>query len=761
MPRNCDLQSSHVAREIATSKKLKSVLEQSLRVDPTEEAASFGRWWLDIETGALVLSALAGRYLDVAPGLYRNHERCFSQVLPDDAWTLTNAFNLLKQSGVAMDCEIRVIDAIDGMRWLRMASLPIILESKGMIAGVVINVTATQQASVRERLGFASTQILVGATTESEAITEVIRVVCENLGWEWGAYWEKKNEPGAPVSLVCKHFWHDPAYGLNAFTRESRELQILPGEGVIGRVWRTGCAEWVESLSSPHDCLRHKGVVECGLKSGYAFPVSFVNSEGVRHVSGVLEFCSSLPRQREAQLPTLSRAIGELVAQAMQRIEQTETIQRMARTDEMTGLINRRHFYHLVGQACQDAESRETSFGVLYIDLDRFKPINDAYGHDVGNFLLIEFAKRLCALVPAGACVGRLGGDEFAILSPLNASLTMLKALAEKVLNAAGAAFQHRGVELSVSASIGISVYPENGTTTSELLRSSDTAMYRSKNMGGNLNCFYSGMMQFDRTAMIQQLTIESALHRALLKNEFFLEYQPVLDSFAEKIVAVEALIRWRRSGGEIVRPDVFIPIAEQSHLIVQIGRWVLKQACHDLAIFHRAGLAELQVNINMAVAEFTHAGLPTRLMEVINAAGIVPSNVCLELTEGMVMQHADDVIPIMEHLRKLGFHISLDDFGMGHSSLSRLKALPISSIKIDRSFVRGVPSVADDCAIVQTLFDLGHRMKLQIVAEGVETEQQLAYLRQYGYPLMQGYLLGRPMSAQALIQQYQPLASL
>jgi EAL domain-containing protein (putative c-di-GMP-specific phosphodiesterase class I) len=247
-------------------------------------------------------------------------------------------------------------------------------------------------------------------------------------------------------------------------------------------------------------------------------------------------------------------------------------------------------------------------------------------------------------------------------------------------------------------------------------------------------------------------------LHRALVSNEFFLEYQPIFDRDAEHMVAIEALIRWRKPNGEVVRPDVFIPVAEQSRLIVQIGRWVVTQACHDLARLHRAGFTDLQVNVNMAAPEFVNASLPGELMTVMAACGVAPRHLCLELTEGLVMKQPDKVIPVMAALRQLGFKISLDDFGMGHSSLSRMKKLPISSLKIDRSFVSGLPHDRGDAAIVRTILDLGRHMNLQVIAEGVETDAQLIFLRQFGCSLIQGFLLSRPKTVSDLMALQPPI---
>lgn len=252
-------------------------------------------------------------------------------------------------------------------------------------------------------------------------------------------------------------------------------------------------------------------------------------------------------------------------------------------------------------------------------------------------------------------------------------------------------------------------------------------------------------------------MTMEVALRQALADNELFLEYQPIFDSHGQHMHAVEALIRWRRANGDIVRPDIFIPIAEQSGLIVELGRWVVKQACHDLAQLHQVGFKDLQMHVNMAAPEFTCSQLPAELCAISRAAGILPCHLCLELTEGMLMQQPDKVMPVMHTLRQLGFGISLDDFGTGYSSLALLKNLPISSMKIDRSFVRGLPQQRDDSAIARTIIELGRNMQMHVIAEGVETEAQLAFLRRHGCNLIQGFVLSRPKPVDALIALFRP----
>ncbi|MGV8898688.1 MAG: putative bifunctional diguanylate cyclase/phosphodiesterase [Burkholderiaceae bacterium] len=748
---------------------LRPALTQAAAPDPVEKAASFGRWWHHAQTAQLVLSANAADMLCVAAGWHPTLESCFAQVVPDDVLPLMSALAAAGAAGTdqQIECEFRVIDAVDGLHWLRLTSLtPALAQSaqSTLPSGVLIDITSARHAAIRERLSFESTQFLVGTDTLGEAVTKVIQLVCENLGWEWGAYWALESDPAGMEQLACKHFWHGRYDALNAFSEESCALRMAPGTGLVGQVWQTGETRWIEDMVGDQGFLRYKSAQQCRLRCGYVFPVVYVTDDGHRHSPGVLEFYSRLSRQSEAQLPNLSATIGALIAQTSQRLEQQETIRQLAQIDGLTELANRSHFYQMLDRACRDATASGASFGLMFIDLDRFKPVNDAFGHEAGNVVLREFAQRLQALVPEGSHVGRLGGDEFAILLRHDDTLAQrnahLDALAERVLQAARSPFLFDEHEMTVSASIGISVFPENGTTSPELLRSADAAMYSIKKNGRNALSFFSNCtsdtLAVQRSDLAQRLSMEAALHQAMADNELFLEYQPIFDGSGQHMHAVEALIRWRRANGEIVRPDVFIPIAEQSRLIVHIGRWVVRQACHDLALLHQAGFQNLQMHVNMAAPEFT-GKLPDQLCAIVAASGIASRHLCLELTEGMLMQQPDQVIPVMRTLRQLGFGISLDDFGTGYSSLSRLKNLPISSMKIDRSFISGLPHQSDDQAIVRTIIALGRNLNLKVIAEGVETDDQLAFLRQYGCNLIQGFVLSRPQPLDRLIALHRP----
>lgn len=742
---------------IGLAQQLSQALTQGASPSALEEAAGFGRWWFDPASSQIVLSALAARYLNVEAQHHTGPDSCFIHVVSDDMLGLIAQLPQVAQRGAPSD--FRVISPVEGLRWLRLVHLPQDPANPGLVSGILSDITPLKHAAMRERLGFELTEFLVGTHPLGDAITNVIQLICKNLGWDWGAYWAAES-PAAdvPPRLACKYFWHQPELDLASFGAESASRSLAPGEGLVGAVWQSGQPDWVEDMVNDLRFSLRTNDRECKLWSGYVFPVTYVSADGHTHSPGVLEFYSCLSRQPEAQLPKVSASIGAFIAQMAQRIEHQATILYLAQVDALTGLANRNHFHELVSQACDAAAHDGTAFSLAFIDLDRFKPINDAFGHEAGNAVLREFAQRLRALAPDGSKVGRLGGDEFALLIPAHA-LPDAAHLLESILQAARAPFVYEGIELTVSASVGVSSFPQCGENCAALLQSADAAMYRIKNNGRN-GCHFSSIsnthaLAEQQSSIAQRLALETELHHALDGNGLCLVYQPIFDISRSRLESIEALVRWRKPDGTMVPPDVFIPIAEQSHLIVQIGKWVLGQACRDLAILDAAGFADLKVHVNMAAPEFTNKSLPDELHALVGAFGLAPHRLSLELTEGMLMKRPDQVIPVMRALRQLGFGISLDDFGMGHSSLALLKNLPISSLKIDRSFVRDLPHQRNDRAIVKTIVDLGCQMGLEVIAEGVESQPQLDILRQAGCSLIQGYLLERPLALADLLGKY------
>ncbi|MDT8990800.1 bifunctional diguanylate cyclase/phosphodiesterase [Curvibacter sp. APW13] len=722
-----------------------------------ETAAAYGRWWYDQASGAFAVSHSAARILHVEAGVHASLDEGLMAVVQDDLADLADGI----AAGGSAPCEreFRVVSAAEGVRWVRLQEVPELQPAQGVRSGIVRDVSALKMAAMREGMGFAMTQYLIGAQTPEETRAHVIALICQHLGWDWGAYWAVQNQQGADAAdgplLRCESVWQASVHDTAEFTAGSCAVPLRAGQGLVGTVWSSGEPAWVEDVGNSPTGAQRYGRRACGLRSGYAFPVTYVDADGQRHMPGVLEFYSVLGRQPDAQLPRMSQTIGAMLAQMSQRLEHQAQVLRLAQVDDMTGLFNRSHFHACLARACEAGARAGEGFGLVYIDLDRFKPINDAYGHEAGNAVLREFAQRLQGCLVEGAVAARLGGDEFALLVPADA-LGAVAALLEQVLLAASAPFQFEGHELTVSASVGLASFPEDGDSVAALLQSADAAMYRVKNSGRN--AFHisagagAGAVAQQQTALAQRLALESDLHHALAGEGLHLVYQPIVDATTGHMQALEALIRWRRGDGSLVSPETFIPIAEQSHLIVKIGRWVLSRACRDLAQLRAVGCSGLRMHINMAASEFTSDQLLQTLQDHMAAWQLPPDALCLELTEGMLMQRPDQVIPVMRALRRQGVGISLDDFGMGHSSLALLRTLPISSLKIDRSFVRDLATQRNDYAIVKTIIDLGQLMGLEVIAEGIETVPQRDLLAQAGCVHMQGYLFDRPLTLDALL---------
>jgi diguanylate cyclase (GGDEF)-like protein len=383
---------------------------------------------------------------------------------------------------------------------------------------------------------------------------------------------------------------------------------------------------------------------------------------------------------------------------------------------------------------------------VLFLDLDHFKVINDTLGHAVGDQLIKDVAQRLRAGLRESDTVARLGGDEFSILLPELASPVDAAMIAEKLLRLVASPVTLAGRELSVTASIGIALHPSDGTDVESLLQSADLAMYRAKDMGRNHYQLSSPTLNASKA--LERLSMENSIWRGLQGREFELYYQPQLDLQTEGVECVEALIRWPRSDGKVTEPSDFVPLAEGSRLIVPLGEWVLRSACAQVKAWQSEGLSWVRVAVNVSVREFQELDFLSKLDGVLRETRLDPRSLDIEVTESMAMQNVELTLAVLRQLREIGVGVVLDDFGTGHSSLSYLKLLPITKVKIDRSFVRDVPHDAGDAAIVSAVIVMAKTLKIKVVAEGVETPEQLAYLKGLGCDEIQGYLFSRPMPA-------------
>jgi len=423
-------------------------------------------------------------------------------------------------------------------------------------------------------------------------------------------------------------------------------------------------------------------------------------------------------------------------------------VQDLACNDSLTGLPNRNMFLGELDRTLARARRQGTGFAVFFIDLDRFKTINDTLGHGAGDQLLQTMARRLRDTLRTSDLVARLGGDEFVVLLEGNASAADLGAIAKALLRAIGEPTTLQGRSFLVTGSIGIGIYPGDGEDAATLLKHADAAMYLAKDKGKNNVQFYTAELA---ELASRQFEIESELRLALARDELLLHFQPKIHIGSGTMTGVEALVRWAHPTRGLVPPGEFIPLAEERGLIVAIGRWVIHAACRQIRDWRSAGLAAPRVAVNLSARQFVGDTLIDDLVAALTHHGVAPSDLEVELTESVLMADPERANQLLHQLHAMGVSISIDDFGTGYSSLSYLKRFPAQTVKIDRSFISGLPSDGDDIAITQAVIAMSHSLGLKVVAEGVETAEQLALLRKLGCDEAQGYLLGRPMPAAAL----------
>ncbi len=426
-------------------------------------------------------------------------------------------------------------------------------------------------------------------------------------------------------------------------------------------------------------------------------------------------------------------------------------LERMALYDNLTGLPNRSLFYQRLEQCIEAPRNRDHwNSAVMFLDLDRFKSINDTYGHNTGDALLQQVANRLHASVGAKDTVARLGGDEFTIIVRDIQNLGQLKSIAQRILSSVREPYDLGSIRCFTSTSIGIAIVDKDGKDTETLTRHADLAMYQAKERGRNIVQFFDENLNAQNQ---QRNLLEEGLRAALGKEELFLNFQPRFDIDGERVVGAEALLRWHPAGQGPVSPAVFIPIAEDSTLIVDIGRFVLKQACLAAAHWNQSG-AQIPVSVNLSPRQLRDARLLLDLEQALNESKLDPHLLELEITETHVMENIDEVIHTLDLIRAMDISLSVDDFGTGYSSLIYLKKLPVSTVKIDQSFVRDVPDDDDDVVLVQAIIQMSHSLRLNVVAEGVETQAQQEFLRNAGCDELQGFLLARPGTVEQLMEK-------
>jgi diguanylate cyclase (GGDEF)-like protein/PAS domain S-box-containing protein len=431
-----------------------------------------------------------------------------------------------------------------------------------------------------------------------------------------------------------------------------------------------------------------------------------------------------------------------------------QRIRYLARIDALTKVPNRMQFHHLLQRVIARARRAAKPICLLYIDIDHFKDINDTFGHLAGDATLETVSERLAAALPKESIIGRLAGDEFAVIlnnfGPEGPGSSETDKLARHILDRLADPFFVQGHEVFMTASMGIAFYPQDAANVIDLIRNADAALYAAKKTGGNVFSYYVPAMN---EAAVDRLMTKSKLKRAFERDELLVHYQPKYNLMTGEVYGAEALVRWELPERGIILPSDFIPIAEETNLIIEIGEWVLDKVCEDFRIWQRSVSSPARVSVNLSLKQLRQANFINRISAILRGHEVSPTSLELEITETTLMENPERTISLLNQLYALGLNLAIDDFGTGYSSLSALQQFPISTLKIDQSFVRDVAINPDDATIVGTIVQMGRNLNMDVVAEGVENEEQLNYLQKLDCTYAQGNLFGKPMSSDSYLE--------
>jgi PAS domain S-box-containing protein len=604
------------------------------------------------------------------------------------------------------------------------------------------------------------------ATSVQEAMKFTLDRVCAYTGWPIGHVYfapQRNTEP-----MVSTNIWHLPNDDRFDQFREATEgMDFPPGTGLAGRVSVSREPAWITDVTDDANFPRGPWARQAGLRAAFAFPVISRNE-----VAAILEFFSETVSDPKVALIRIMSQIGNVLGRVVERVRAAETLLHDAFHDPLTALPNRALFLDRLERAIVRADRHsDYQFAVLFIDIDRFKIVNDSLGHPAGDDLLIQVSERILSClrlqdvvsrpIPGSAwkakddTLARLGGDEFTILLDDIRDPSDSVRVAERIQNSFAEPFVIRNQDVFATASIGITANSGHAVAV-DVLRDADTAMYRAKLLGGaRCEVFDQAMHEHS----VNRLNLETDLRRALERKEFRVFYQPIIALRTGNISGFEALVRWQRSDNKLVPPAAFIGVAEETGLIVAIGKWVLKTACEQAHQWHLASPREvpLTMSVNISARQFLQDDLVTQVEEILRETQVEPTAINLEVTENVAMGDAERTIRVVHELKKLGLRFSIDDFGTGYSSLSYLGRFPMDTLKIDRSFVSNLKSNPENHEIIRTIVGLARNLGMDVVAEGTETLEEITYLKTLDCEFAQGYFFSKPVdsaAAQALLRE-------
>jgi len=593
---------------------------------------------------------------------------------------------------------------------------------------------------------------LVHAVDESKLLSEICRLVVATGGYRMAWVGFAGNDEKKSVHVVAQQGDDRDYLGSLKLSWADTELGQCP----TGTAIRNGQTEVNQNSSTnPHMVLWREAALARSYHSSIALPLSirqgvlgaltiYATETGAFGDDEEVKLLEELANDLAYGIETLRTRVEHAAAE--------KQLEFLAHHDMLTGMPNRLLLRDRFAQACAQADRVQSGVAVLFLDLDNFKQVNDTLGHSYGDQLLVKVVERLRYCLRDTDTISRQGGDEFVVLLPLLHNVGVIGSVADHIMQAFADPFEIEAYSINTTFSIGISLYPDDGREFDTLLKNSDTALYQAKDSGRDTYRFFSEKMNVDAQ---DQLQLQGQLRNAVKNQEFLLHYQPQLDIDSGRIIGAEALVRWQHPELGLIPPGKFIPLAERTGLVIPMGQWVLNEACRQAQLWHKNGQS-LVMAVNLSALQFKRGNLLETVAEALKRSGLPARLLELELTESILVQDVDVAIKTLSSLKEMGVKLSIDDFGTGYSSLSYLKRLAVDKLKIDQSFVRDLAVDTDSAAIVKAIIQLGHTLQLTVIAEGVENDDQLAFLRNYGCDEVQGYLFSRPVPAAEFMRLFE-----